>query len=53
MLAEAADEENVVEGSLGRFHFRKALRVGAPMRSLAYNALRSRGKTRIEGPLTT
>jgi len=53
VLAVAVDEEDEVEGVLRKFHLRKAVRVCAWMRRFAHNALRSRGKTRIEGPLTT
>ena len=53
VLAVAVDEEDEVEGILRKFHLRKAVRVCAWMRRFAHNALRSRGKTRIEGPLTT
>ena len=53
VLAVAVDEEDEVEGLLRNFHLRKAVRVCAWMRRFTHNALRSRGKTRIEGPLTT
>ena len=53
VLAVALDEEDEVEGVLRKFHLRKPVRVCAWMRRFAHNALRSRGKTRIEGPLTT
>ena len=53
VLAVAVHEEDDVEGVLRKFHLRKAVRVCAWMRRFAHNALRSRGKTRIEGPLTT
>ena len=53
VMAVAVDEEDEVEGILRKFHLRKAVRVCAWMRRFAHNALRSRGKTRIEGPLTT
>lgn len=53
MVAVAVDEEDEVEGVLRKFQLRKAVRVCAWMRRFAHNALRSRGKTRIEGPLTT
>lgn len=53
VLAVAVDEEDEVEDVLRKFHLRKAVRVCAWMRRFAHNALCSRGKTRIEGPLTT
>ena len=53
VLAVAADEENEVENVLRKFLFQKAVRVCAWMRRFAHNALRSRGGTRIEGPLAT
>ena len=49
----AVDEEDEVEGVLRKFHLRKAVRVCAWMGRFAHNALRSRGKTCIEGALTT
>ena len=53
VLAVAVDEENEVENVLRKFPLRKAVCVCAWMRRFAHNALRSRGATRIEGPLTT
>ena len=53
VLAVAVDEEDEVEGVLRKFHLQKAVRVCAWIRRFVHNALRSRGKTRIEGPLTT
>ena len=53
VLAVVVDEEDEVEGVLRKFHLRKTVRVSAWMRRFAHNVLRSRGKTRIEGPLTT
>jgi len=53
VLAVAVDEEDEVEGVLRKLHLQKAVCVCAWMRRFAHNALRSRGKTRIEGPLTT
>ena len=53
MPAVAVDVEDEAEGVLRKFNLRKAVGVSAWMRRFAHNALRSRGKTRIEGPLTT
>ena len=53
MLAVAVDEEDEVEGILRKFHLQKAVRVCVWMLRFAHNALCSRGRTRIEGPLTT
>jgi len=53
VLAVAVDQEDEVEGVLRKFHLRKAVRVCAWMRTFTHNTLRSRGKMRIEGPLTT
>ena len=53
VLAVAVDEEDGVENVLPRFYLRKAVRVCAWMRRFGHNALRSRGRTRIKGPLTT
>ena len=51
--AVTVDEEYKNKGVLRKFHLWKAVRVCAWMRRFAHNALRSRGKPRIEGPLTT
>ena len=53
VLAVAVHEEDEVEGILRKFHLQKAVRVCAWMRRFTHNAFRSRGKTHIEGPLTT
>ena len=53
VLAVAVDKEDEIENVLRKFNLQKAVRVCAWMRRFAHNALHSRGKTRIEGPLTT
>ena len=53
VLAVAVDEEDEIENVLRKFNLQKAVRVRAWMRRLAHSAVRSRGRTRIEGPLTT
>ena len=53
VLAVAVHEEHQVEGVLCKFHLRKAVHECAWMRRFVHNSHRSRGKTRIEGPLTT
>ena len=49
----AVHEEDEIKNVLRKFHLQKAVRVCAWMRRFAHNALRSQGKTRIEGSLTT
>ena len=53
MLAVAVDKEAEVENVWRSFHLGKAVRVCAWMRRFVHNALRSRSRTYIEGPLTT
>ena len=55
VLTVAVDDENEVESVLRKLQLQKAVRVCVCvwMRGFTHSALRSRGKTRIEGPLTT
>lgn len=53
VLTVAVDDENEVESVLRKLQLQNAVRVCVWMRGFTHNALRSRGKTRIKGPLTT
>ena len=53
VLGVAVNEENEVEEVLHKFHLQKASRICAWMRRFNHNSLRSRGTSRILGPLTT
>ena len=53
VLGVAVNAENVVEEVLHKFQLQKAVRICAWMRRFAHNSLRSRGTSRVLGPLTT
>ena len=53
VLAVAVDDKNEIEEVLQMFQLQKAIRVCAWMRRFVHNSLRSRGTSRIVGPLTT
>ena len=53
VLGVAVDEKNEVEEVLHKFQLQKAVCICAWMRRFAHNSLRSRGTSRVLGPLTT